>query len=115
MESSDCIMPSSRKEAPLNRVLMCSLFLQFQTASLKRRRSPPLQNLLASDVRCAAGRPAKKIAGSVRAGTGGIRSILEASAQPACISGLRLSASRPQGGRRTRIGMPIREFSNGDT
>jgi hypothetical protein len=53
-------MPSSQKEAPINRVLMCSLFLRFQTASLKRRRSPSLQNLLTFAARSAAWSPRKE-------------------------------------------------------
>ena len=39
--------------------------------------------------------------------TNGIRSILEAFAQPACIGGLRLNVSRAADGRRIRSGMRI--------
>jgi hypothetical protein len=105
MESSDCIMPSSRKEAPINWVLMCSLFLQFQTASLKRRRSPPLQNLLASAARAAAGLPARKITGSALAAWNGTPLTREASAPHAFTNGLKRSASPVQSGRLIRTGM----------
>jgi len=87
MESSDCIMPSSRKEAPINRVLMCSLFLQFWITNLKRRRSPPSQNLRASVVRSAAGRPARKTNGSASAVIRGTPSRREAFAPSAYTSG----------------------------
>jgi hypothetical protein len=52
-------------------------------------------------IRCrsAVGRPAKKTDGLVTADTSGTRSIPEASAQPACISGLRLSAYRVAAGQ----------------
>jgi unsaturated pyranuronate lyase len=58
---------------------------------------------------CAAGRPARKITGSVSAVIRGIRLIPEAPAQPACISGLRPSAFLAADGRRIRFGICIRE------
>jgi len=109
MESSDCIMPSSRKEAPINRVLMCSLFLQFWITNLKRRRSPPSQNLRASVVRSAAGRPARKTNGSASAVIRGTPSRREAFAPSAYTSGAKRNVSRAADGRRIRSGMPIRK------
>jgi hypothetical protein len=52
-----------------------------------------------SAARCEAGRPARKTTGSASAGTSGTRSIREAFAQPAFISGLRPSASLAADGR----------------
>jgi len=64
----------------------------------------------ASAARYAAGRPARKIAGSASAAMSGIRSIRAASAPHAFTSGLRPSVSRAADGRRIRIGIHIREF-----
>jgi hypothetical protein len=71
--------------------------------STKRRAPVPL--IRASAVRSAVGRPAKKTDGFVTADTHGTRSIPEASALPASISGLRLSAFLVAAGRRIRTGM----------
>ena len=77
-------------------------------ASFKKRKvaNPPT---LVSDVRCAAGHPAKKTSGLVPVGMNGTRSIQEASAQPACTSGLKLNAFRVADGRRTQIGTGSRD------
>jgi hypothetical protein len=63
-------------------------------------------------IRCpsAVGRPAKTTNGFAPAATSGTRSRPEASAQPACTSGLKPSASLAADGRRIRIGMLIHEF-----
>src|SRR4029077_2025547 len=65
-------------------------------------RTPPAH---ASDARYAGGRRAKRTNGSVHAATSGTLSTREASAQPACISGLKPSAYRAVDGRHTRCGM----------
>jgi hypothetical protein len=59
--------------------------------------------------RSAVGGPAKRTNGPVPAGTGGTRSTLDASALPACTSGLKSSASLAADGRRTHSGMRLRE------
>ena len=74
----------------------------------KKRRSPASRSRRASAARCAAGRPAKKTNGSAPAGTSGTHSTLEASAQLACTSGLKPSASLAPDGRSIPIGTPIR-------
>jgi hypothetical protein len=58
----------------------------------------------ASIARSAAGRLARKTDGLVTADTSGTRSTREASAQRACISGLRRNASRAADGPRIPIG-----------
>src|ERR1700688_2762200 len=75
----------------------------FWIARLRKRRAGS-HLVRASAVRSAAGRPAKKTDGLVAAETNGTLSIPGASALPASISGLRLSAFLVAGGRRTRIG-----------
>jgi len=65
--------------------------------------------VLASAAPFAAGLPGKKIDGSAPVGMSGIPLIPEASALPAFISGLRLSASHAADGRRIRTGILIRE------
>jgi hypothetical protein len=70
-----------------------------------KRRNPALRSRGASDVRCAAGRPAKKTDGLVTAETNGTASIPQASAPLACISGLQHSVSLAPAGRRILIGM----------
>lgn len=67
----------------------------------RRAANPPAP---VSVARFAAGRPAKKTNGSAPAGTNGIRSTREESAQPACTSGLKRSASHVADGQRTRSG-----------
>jgi hypothetical protein len=58
----------------------------------------------ASAARSAAGRPGKRTSGSAPVAMSGTRSTREASAQPACTSGLKPSAFRALAGRRIRIG-----------
>ena len=72
---------------------------------MKRRRSPASQTLLASGALCAAGRPGRKTSGSAAAATRATPLTREASAQPACISGLKPSAYRAADGRLIRCGM----------
>src|ERR1700688_890264 len=76
----------------------------FWIASLRTKRGtmPPAHVFAA---RSAAGRPAKKTSGSAPAVTSGTLSIREPSAQPACTSGLKRSASLAADGRRIRIGI----------
>src|ERR1017187_4151970 len=83
----------------------------FWIASLSQRRAaiPPAR---ASAARSAAGHPAKKTSGLAPADTNGTPSIPEASALPASISGLRLSAFLVAAGRHIPIGTPIHEFKN---
>jgi hypothetical protein len=69
------------------------------------RRNAPTTRAQPSDVRCAAGRPAKKTDGLVTAETNGTASIPQASAPLACISGLQHSVSLAPAGRRILIGM----------
>jgi hypothetical protein len=76
----------------------------FRTRNLKKRRIPTRRNPLASAARSAAGRPAKKITGSVSAVIRGIPLIREASAQRASTSGMKRSASPVQSGRLIRSG-----------
>lgn len=96
MQSTDRIDPADG--------VVC--YPRLSSASLKKRRSPTLRSRIASVARCAAGRHAKKISGSAPADTGGTPSTLEASAQRAFTSGLKLSASRAADGRRILSGMP---------
>ena len=63
------------------------------------------QNPRASAARSAAGRPVRKITGSVSAVIRGIPLIREASAQRASTSGLKRSAFLAADGRRIRTGM----------
>ena len=98
-----------RDEAPLERELMCSCYLQFLIASLNKRKSPANRNRRASAARCAAGRPARKITGSALAAWNGTPLIQVEYVLLASISGLKLSASRAVDGLRILCGMPIRE------
>jgi hypothetical protein len=75
------------------------------SASLRKTRSPVLQNLLAPDARWAIGRPARKTSGLVAADTNGTPLIQGESALPAFISGLRRSAYHVATGHRIRTGM----------
>src|ERR1039458_8160428 len=68
----------------------------------KRKTSTP--PVLASAARSAAGRPEKKTDGLVTADTNRTRSIVEASAQPVSINGLRRNAFHAADGRRIRFG-----------
>jgi virginiamycin B lyase len=77
-----------------------------QTASLRKARSPVRQNPRASAARSAAGRPVRKITGSVSAVIRGIPLIREASAQRASTSGLKRSAFLAADGRHTQTGTP---------
>ena len=82
----------------------------FWIASLSRRRAStrPVHEF---DVHSVAGRPVRKTTGLVAADTNGTALIREECAQPACTSGLKLSASLAADGRRVRIGMlnvPVR-------
>jgi hypothetical protein len=76
-----------------------------QTVSLKNTERPAGRNRRASAARSAAGRPAKRTSGSALAAMSGTRSTREASAQLACTSGLKRSASRAADGRLIRSGM----------
>jgi hypothetical protein len=102
-------MPFCREEVPLERVLMCSCYLQFWIANLRRMKGtiPPVRG---SAARSAAGLHARKINGSAHADTNGTRLIREACAQLACTSGRKLSAFRAAGGRRILSGMPPFDF-----
>lgn len=70
---------------------------------MKKRATIPLAR--ASVASYAAGRPAKPINGSASAVIRGTPSTRAACARPACISGLKPSASHAADGRRTRSGM----------
>src|ERR1017187_2584785 len=83
----------------------------FWIANSTKRKARVLL-IRASAARSAAGRPAKKTDGLVTADTNGTPSIPEASALPASISGLRLSAFLVAAGRHIPIGTPIHEFKN---
>ena len=63
-------------------------------------------------VGAAAGRPAKKVNGFALAATSGIPSTLGASAQPACIGGMKRNAYHAADGRRIRISMHSRKGTN---
>jgi len=78
--------------------------LSLLIARLTRRKAsaPPVP---ASAARSAPGRPAKKTSGPAPAGIRGTHLIPGECAQPACISGLKPSASRVSNGRSTLIGM----------
>jgi hypothetical protein len=80
-----------------------------QTASLRKTRSPALQNPRASGSRSAAGRRAKRTSGFALAAVNGTRSILEACAQPACTSGLKHNVSRAADGRHIPNGIATRD------
>jgi hypothetical protein len=110
MESSDCIMPSSRKEAPINRVLMCPLFLQFRTASLRKTRNSALRSRRASAARSADGRPRKKINGSASAVIRGILLTRVGCAPPVFTSGLKPSVFLVAVGRHIRTGIGSKEL-----
>ena len=77
----------------------------------EEKRNPASRNRRESAARSAAGHRERKTDGLVTAATSGTRSIREASAQPACISGLKPSAYRAVDGRHTRCGM----WSEGET
>jgi len=81
----------------------------FQTANLRKIRSPASRSRRASDARSAAGRPAKTTSGSALVGTSGTPLTPEACAQLAFTSGLKRSAFRVAAGHRIRSGMRMRE------
>src|SRR5579864_2981579 len=94
---------------PINRVRKGSVVTDTKksvvlVASLKRI-NPASPNLRASAAHSAAGRLAKKTNGFATADTIGTPSTREASAPPACTSGLKPSASHAVDGRLTQIGM----------
>ena len=94
-----------REEVPLERVLMCACYLQFWTASLRKRRNPASQNRRASDARVVAGRLARKTNGFASVVIRGTRSTLAGSAPLASINGLTPNAYHAANGRRIRIGI----------
>jgi hypothetical protein len=69
-----------------------------------RKQSVGNAQTLVSDVRCAAGRLAKKTDGLVTAATNGTLSIREEPVQLVCTNELKPSASRAVGGRGTLCG-----------
>jgi len=77
----------------------------FQTASLRKIRSPASLNRHASAAHSAVGCRARTTYGPVTAGTCGTHSIRAGCALPAFIGGLRPNASGVPGGRHTRTGM----------
>ena len=76
---------------------------------LEEDRNSVLRSRRASAARSAAGRPRKKINGSVLVGTSGTALTPEASARLAFTSGLKRNASRAADGRHIPSGTPIRE------